>query len=424
MATTRPNFVVVITDDMRDADWQALPRTRSLVAEQGTHFPNFFLTTPTCSPSRASILTGQYAHNHGVVKNDGRRGGYEEFRELHLDDRSIPHRVRRAGYRTGLFGKFMNGTPARGRVPGGWDEWLVSTEQDYYDFETNDNGKPRSFTKENQYSTDVFANRAAEFIEKTGAEQPFLLFFAPKAPHDPATPRRRDRGAFAGAHLERSPDLNEADISDKPQYVRRNNALGLGGLAKLNRNRLESLIAVDDAVARLVRTLEASGRMAQTYLFVLSDNGYMLGSHRLLTKGVPYQRATQVTMAALGPQFGQGVTDRRIAANIDLAPTIADLAGVGLPHADGLSLTGSEERDAVLLQRVGDFRALRTLDALYVKNETGERELYDYVNDPYELDNFLASWSGHAPSAEAEARAAEMASRLADLTRCAGAACR
>ena len=426
MAAPRPNFVVVVTDDMRDSDWQALPKTQALIGDQGTVFPNFFLTTPVCSPSRASILTGMYGHNHGVTRNDGKRRAYDQFRQKDLGRRSISSILRQDGYRTGIFGKFMNGVPEKGGVPGGWNQWLVSTETDYYRFTANENGKTRQFRQKSQYSTDVFRNAASEFIRSTSAELPFLLFFAPKAPHGPSTPARRDRGRFAGASVERSPDFNELDVSDKPGYIRGGSFLAARAMDNLNRKRLETLIAVDEAIEQIVDALSDANRLANTYVFVLSDNGYQLGSHRHVTKGVPYRHSVQVRMAASGPRFAGGGIDNRIAANIDIAPTIAALAGVNVPSADGESLLEPASRDAVLLQRFGGgspYRAVRSERHLYVEHKNGERELYDYRDDPYELDNLLANWNGHMPSPEAETLAADFAARLAALSTCAGATC-
>jgi N-acetylglucosamine-6-sulfatase len=426
MAATQPNFVVVITDDMRDSDWQALGKTRSLVADRGTTFPNFFLTTPICAPSRASILTGMYPHNHGVVQNDGKRGGVAQFAQKEMGDNSVAAAVRDAGYRTGLFGKFMNGISETGEIPGGWNQWLVSSELAYYNFTMNDNGSARRYSRPDDYSTDVIRDRAIEFVRSTESGRPLLLFFTPKAPHGPATPARRDRRTFGKVRVERSPDLNEVDVGDKPAYIRRNAPYDLDELDALNRKRLDSLVAVDDAVEALVGALSETDRLANTYIFVLSDNGYMLGSHRLLGKGAPYRHATQVRMAVNGPAFEGGGVRADLAANIDVAPTIAALAGVQMRKADGVSLLEPARRDAVLLRDFAgrSYRAVRTARYLYVENDGGERELYDYAQDPYELDNLLADWEGHSPAPGAEAIAAGLQSRLKTLDGCAEGTCR
>jgi N-acetylglucosamine-6-sulfatase len=180
-------------------------------------------------------------------------------------------------------------------------------------------------------------------------------------------------------------------------------------------------------VVSLLATVEAEGRLDNTVVFVLSDNGYMLGSHRCEAKGFPYRQAVQVTMMASGPSFASGVTDERVTGNIDIASTIAALAGVSLPEADGVPIAERTPDSEMLIENFGSeargYAGLRSRDRLYVENESGERELYDYVEDPYELDNLLATWSGHTPTAAVETLAAELSERLAGLRGCAGATC-
>lgn len=426
VADARPNFIVVVTDDMRDSDWRALRKTRDLLGASGTTFPNFMLSTPVCSPSRTSLLTGMYTHNHGVALNDGKRGGFSRFKKRNLGDDTIATALRRAGYRTGLFGKFLNGAPPKGDVPGGWDQWLVAIDRNYYKPQMNENGKTRTYGKRSQYSTDILANHACDFLQKTPAETPFLLWFTPRAPHGKYQVRKQDRSVLGGIWRERSPDVNEADISDKPADIRKRKGSRLGNLDSLERKRLELLVATDDAIAGILATVEAEGRLANTVVFVLSDNGYMMGSHRCEKKGFPYRESTQVTMLASGPPFAAGEIDERVVANVDIAPTIAELAGVDLPRADGVSVFDRTRDSVVLLENQRGERSytgLRSAEWLYVENASGEPELYDYTRDPYELDNLLASWNGHTPAPGAEAMAAEMSGLLSALRACAGPAC-
>lgn len=425
-ASAPPNVIVVITDDMRDSDWQALPRTRELVGNIGTTFPNFLLTTPVCSPSRVSLLTGMYAHHHGVWLNDGRRGGMRQFKKQNLGRSTIAAALQGAGYRTGLFGKFLNGTKTKGKIPGGWDRWLVDTSRNYYKPELNQNGKPKIHKKSSKYSTDILAAAARDFIRKTPANQPFLLWFTPRAPHGKHQVRRKDRGTFKGARIVPSPDVGEADVSDKPADIRRRKVPSLRKLAKLERKRLEMLIATDDAVASILATVEAEGRLENTVIFVLSDNGYMMGSHRCVKKGFAYLQSTQVTMMASGGPFASGGVDHRVAANIDIAPTIANLAGVTLPDADGVPLSDRALESEILVEAQRGKRSysgLRSADLLYVEMASNERELYDYTRDPYEIDNLLATWNGHVPAPEDQERAAGMRERLNALRNCAGPTC-
>lgn len=396
IAARSPNIVVIVTDDMRTSDWRALPKTQKLLAD-GTTFPNFFLTTPTCCPSRTSILTGQYVHNHGVLTNEDRgapNGGITAFRRLDLADDTIAAALGRGGYRTAMIGKFLNGYKADDPPVGNWDRWVVPADKGYTDYKLNIDGTSH---QEQRYSTDVLRDEAVRFITETPSREPLLLYFAPRAPHGPATPAARHRKAFPDATIKRSASFNEQDVSDKPQYVQRKDRLGPKDeqrLDELERDRLASLLAVDDAVAAIWDTLKTEGRLDNTDIFILSDNGYLMGDHRMTGKGSPYDASVRVPMIAWGPPFARE-TDRRLVANIDLAPTIAALAGVNLPAADGQSLLDPASRQGILLERFNDgpkpsYQAIRTENLLYVAYETGEKELYDYRRDQHETRNLLA----------------------------------
>jgi N-acetylglucosamine-6-sulfatase len=369
-----------------------------------------------------------YAHNHGVLFNDGRHGGEREFKQNGNEQLTIARRLQEAGYRTGLVGKYLNGFDGGGK-PEGWDVFSPIHNQDY--------------ELRRGYVTDVLRDSAVKFVRSTPADQPLFLYFAPNAPHGPAIPAKRHRGAFAGRGVERDPSFGEADVSDKPKWARR--LSGLSGREKdaldgLERHRLATLLAVDQAVVAIWRALEATGRVENTLVMILSDNGFLMGQHRMGGKQAPYDQVVRVPMLAYGPGFAAG-TDGRLAANVDVAPTVADAAGVALPNADGRSLLQSWDRDVVLIEWfVTDrdvnninmtpasapppYKALRSRDFLYVEWSTGEREYYDYRNDndPYELNNLLADWQGHQPTLDPQ-EAQRLQARLAEVKDCEGAAC-
>jgi N-acetylglucosamine-6-sulfatase len=178
-AQTSPNFVVIVTDDMRAADWEALPQTRALFEEHGTRFENFFVTTSLCCPSRASILTGQYTHNHGVTSS------WKQFVNHGLNDDTFAVALNQAGYRTALIGKYLNGFPAKGHVPPGWDRFEgYENNGEYFGLLVNQNGRAQQYGKK-RYEADVLNARAQDFLGSLGAGEPFLLYLAPKAPHVP-----------------------------------------------------------------------------------------------------------------------------------------------------------------------------------------------------------------------------------------------
>jgi arylsulfatase A-like enzyme len=429
----QPDIVVVVTDDMRSTDWQALPQTRELLGTQGVTFPNFFATTPACSPSRTSILTGLYAHEHGVWLGDDKDAdagitSASVFEMLGLPDRTIAVALQSAGYRTALVGKYLNRFGVKDPVPVGWDQWYSTSSTDYVDFELNENGERVKYRGDDQYGTDVLATKAVDVIAGTPQDQPLFLYFAPKAPHLPSTPARRHATAFSDARLEQDPSIGELEMSDKPAFLRDRSIEDLAALNAEERIRLQALLAVDEAVVRIIDALEAAGRMDNAYIFVLSDHGYAMGQHRWSSKALPYDTVTRVPMIAFGPGFDAGTVDERLVANCDIAPTLAALGGARLGAASGQSLLSEDERSVVLLENrpaaAVPYRGLRSQRWLYVEWDSGERELYDYRNDPFELNNALAEWEGHSPSQANLDRAEIFHERLAQLATCAGRRCR
>jgi N-acetylglucosamine-6-sulfatase len=431
-APRRPNFVVIVTDDMRASDWQALPQTRQLLADGGVTFPNFFATTPACSPARTSILTGQYAHEHGVWIGDikDRKAdvtGASTFDQLGLAEKTIAVALHNAGYRTALVGKYLNGFGIKRSIPPGWDDWYSTSSTDYVDFELNENGAVVNYTGQDQYVTDVLAEKAVETIASAPPDQPLFLYFAAKAPHEPSTPARRHVAAFNDARVAEDPSVGEGDMSDKPAFLRRRRSKEIPVLISEERDRLKSLLAVDEAVVRIIAALESAGRMDNTYIFVLSDHGYAMGQHGWTSKALPYDAVTRVQMMALGPELEAGVIDERLVTNCDIAPTIAELAGATFDAASGRSLLSEGERSVVLLENrpaaAPYYSALRSKQRLYVEWDSGERELYDYRTDPFELDNALADWEGHTPAPGDLELAAVLHDRLALLATCTGSDC-
>ena len=305
---------------------------------------------------------------------------------------------------------------------------------------------PTTYSEESgAYSTDILLDKLLQAIDQTPGDTPLFLLYAPMAPHTPARPAARHSKAFREAALEITPAYSEEDITDKPEYVRKSPVLDAemqNSLTRLQRKRLASLLAVDEAVSSLWDALAAHERLANTYIFFLSDNGYLFGEHRAVAKQVPYDAAVRIQMLAYGPGFAAGTVDNRLTANIDIAPTLASIAGIEAFDADGMSLVDETERDAVLLEAHASpldmeellpdstkrwpptYQAVRTDRYLYTEYETGERELYDYQVDPFELDNLVADWEGHAPSEEAEAVAGLLRARLNELKDCASETCR
>lgn len=394
----RPNIVLILTDDQRwDSLW-AMPRVQQDLAAHGVTFTNAFVVNSLCCPSRASILTGRYSHGTGVYTNHPPLGGVTAFDP----STSIATVLQQRGYRTALIGKYLNGYGGT-EVPPGWGTWDVINVGDgdvhYYDYTLNEDGHTVSFGA-SSYSTDVLADKAVRFA--TTGRQPFFLYFAPIAPHLPAVPAPRDRGSFTHLPTDHPLPSPEADLSDKPPWVRRvaGRPFRFGQMATVNRWQLETLQAVDRAVHQLVTGLKRAGRLKNTLIVFMSDNGFMLGEHGLSGKEAAYEPSIRVPMVVRFDRLGTlPARDPRIALNVDLAPTFADAAGTTMPHADGRSLLDllrhpeDPGRSSFLVEHVGTriptFCAVRTRAWKYVYYADGSQELYDLRRDPLELRNLI-----------------------------------
>jgi arylsulfatase A-like enzyme len=408
---SRPNVVVIVTDDQSvDSIPSAIPvmpflQERAL--DPGDHwvvFEHAFVNTPLCCPSRATMLTGRLSHDTGVVDND--HGGLLD------EDATVASWLDDAGYHTGLVGKYLNGYPF-GRppfVPRGWDRWSAKEQGPvsnlYYDYTLIEQGIPvRYGVGEEDYSTDVFAAQAVEFIREAPFGRPFFLWFAPTAPHPPWTPAPRHAGAFADLVVPEPPSTGEADVSDKPAWIRElapPDAATLDSYPASRRRSYETLRAVDDAVRAVIEELRARGELSRTVIVFTSDNGLAFGEHRWVKKTCAYDECLRVPLLIRMP----GVEHRletAFASTVDLAPTIAGLAGIEPPQdGAGTSLvrllrTGRDEGlgGEVYAEWIGEglpvpgWWALRTPGFAYVELATGERELYALREDPHELVNVV-----------------------------------
>jgi len=447
-AAERPNILFILTDDMDVALLDAMPSVKRLLVDQGTSFPNAFVNVSLCCPSRVSILRGQYAHNHQVRTNQAPDGGYRVFIRQGMETSTVGTWLADAGYRTGYFGKYLNGYPGnqgQTHVPPGWTAWASPVDGDPYgnfNYTMNEDGRLVAYgDAPEDYMTDVLARKADDFI-RAGAGQPFFIHLATFAPHSPATPAQRHADLFPDAEAPRTPSFNEADVSDKPDWVTSRSLLTsrqVNLIDAFHRRRLQSLQAVDEAVAALVATLESTGQLDNTFIFFMGDNGFHLGQHRLAQgKQAPYEEDVRVPFVVRGPGVPHATLAQPV-LNIDLAPTFAALSDAPIPaFVDGRSLvpllgaeppsTDAWRRVALLehwpaaaesadeAQGIPEFAGLHVVDRVYVRYDTGEREYYDLRSDPYQLDNAI----GTLPATD-EAR---LAAWLAAMRACAGDACR
>jgi N-acetylglucosamine-6-sulfatase len=476
----RPNIIFITTDDQTVHDMIALPRTESHVGGNGATFTNSFVSYPLCCPSRATYLSGQFAHNHNVLANTAPDGGYAMLN----DKQTIPVWLQNSNYRTIHVGKMPNGwgSPDPAKVPPGWElpngefyGFVPDPPSAYYGFKLNENGIITQYTP-NDYQTDVYAEKAVEAIDNHLTHPAFntkplymeVHFFAP---HDPAEPAVRHQGLFASALLPKDGTYNEKSTKDKPKWLRRVKRLGGGLRSKIQfryRQRLESLLAVDDAVNAIVSKLAVEGILNETYIVFTSDNGYMQGQHRLHQgKFVAYDPSAKVPLMIRGPGIAPGARSKELVSNVDLVKTFLDISGaspgitvdgrsllpfavdpnlrterpllletgrpIALADPAGASTAGGKrrkksskrvknldlDRTAQLSARVikpPKYRALRTKRYLFVKYSDGGRELYDMRKDPLQLDSVyrdpeyarIVKW---------------FLKRIKKFTRCAGDAC-
>jgi N-acetylglucosamine-6-sulfatase len=485
-ANQRPSFVVIQTDDQTldqlyatfspggGAPIVAMPNTLNLIAARGITFNRYYVSYPLCCPSRVSLLTGRYAHNHNDRGNVPPNGGYTGFKARLAYSHNIATWLQAAGYRTIHVGKFLNGYGDEpfdeGKdVPPGWSAWhtvlSADTHHYYYGYTLNDNGsldgpfgdsgswETREYGERDDfgcplaplngqpclYETDVFSRIASEELFGTSPEQPFYLQLDYTAPHGdfrrPAGPEPATRhyNTFAGAPYphSRSQGFNEGNVNDKPRFIREAPYLSLEDIHTYRvyyQKALESLRAVDDGVKQVIDTLGAMHRLRNTYIILTSDNGFFYGEHRLTGgKFLAYEPSTHLPLLIRGPGIKPGTSTGELAANIDIAPTVLELAGAKADKSiDGRSLapymkdpslrtrrpilfesfvqTNDVEENgggpaaapaarpsatASIVAPPKDYEGIRLGPYKYIEWPDGEKEMYDINKDPYELNNIV-----------------------------------
>lgn len=420
----RPNILFILTDDQA---WNVLGftgrfpflRTPHLdrLAREGAHFLNAFVTTSLCSPSRASFLTGCYAHRHGVRAN--------EQRDIHPSIPTFPQVLQKAGYETAFIGKWHM-RPVSDPRPG-FDEWLSFRGQgEYVNPTLNQNG--REFQQEG-YMTDLLTDYALRWLRRP-RRGPFCLLLWHKAVHGPFTPAPRHQNAFADAELPKPPNFDDT-FAGKPRWLRRGafygqrreqweqsegkpipDALPVGEWNPRNPahlNYLRTLLAVDESVGQVLAALEEMGQLDNTFILFSSDNGFFLGEHRRGDKRLMYEESIRIPLLVRYPPLVRsGVRIEEMVLNIDVAPTLLELAGAPIPKTvQGRSFLPLLRGEKVEWRRswlyeyfqedwlpgVPTMLGVRTERWKYIRypDLPGElEELYDLEKDPYELRNLAA----------------------------------
>jgi arylsulfatase A-like enzyme len=419
----RPNVLVIVTDDARAETVAAMPKTGRWIADAGVTYTNGFATTPSCCPSRASILSGRYVHNHGVLRQQ-------------LGDRldqttTLASELQEAGYATAMAGKFLNRWPLE-RPPPGFDRYALANGG-YYDQPWSVDGATRRVPT---YSTTFIGDRALAFLDEREADdaRPWFLYLATFAPHDPRVPEPKYAHARFPA-LEGVGPAAAPPVAGKPPYLAARTGGRLTEAARVRTAQLRTLLSVDDLVDRVLGRLQATGELDDTLIFFLSDNGYAWGEHRHVGKFVPYTESIKVPFLVRWPgRLPAGTTDDRLVATIDLKPTVLAAAGIRPRDGDvvdGRSLLDGRRRDRLLAEYwrdeanapgIGDWAALRTPVWQYIENydQPGGgtfREFYDLRTDPGMDRNLLADDDpGNDPPAS-------VAAELAAARTCAGVGC-
>lgn len=354
--TNRPNMVFFLTDDLDlelGSMMKPLVRTRQLIGDGGVTFANAYVTTPLCCPSRSSILTGRYVHNVGVFNNSLSGGCSSQHWQRGPERGAFAVDLQKAGYETFYAGKYLNryGHKKAGgvqHVPPGWTNWngLVGNSV-YYNYTLSINGSAEKHgdNPNKDYLTDVLRAKALSFLEgRADRRRPFFMMLSTPSPHAPFTPAIRHRNAFPNVTAPRTPSFNTSVNGTKHWLVRQ--AIHpipedvVSWIDEAYRNRLRTLLSVDDMVVDVLGYLMSKQLLNNTYVFFSSDNGYHLGQFSMpKDKRHIYETDIHVPLLVRGPGVTAGRVEQGVALNVDLAPTFLDLAGLP-PHGDmdGVSL--------------------------------------------------------------------------------------
>jgi N-acetylglucosamine-6-sulfatase len=410
----KPNLLVIMTDDMSRWMLNFMSTVQERMIVDGMEFKQFYAAVPLCSPDRASFLTGQYPHNHQLLTNIA---AARTFHESGLDKNTLATDLRSgASYKTALIGKYLNAYNAFSEgdyVPAGWDHWVGLANADNPTIIANIDGTWSdtgvSTTEEIRWLSD----HADSFI-RANENGPWFCLLSVRAPHGPYTPSADSAHYADDIPLRRSESFDEPDadgMSDKPLGLRWRDALTAEKIAEIEaiqEGALEELQDVDKEVGRLLDIISSTNQAERTYVFFTSDNGFLLGEHRIVDKNLAYQEASILPLVVRGPGVASGSKCDALTSMVDLRATLTNLAGVAGSYAyDGRALTPllsnnglapGAWRKRLLFEAPGfketlGWHALHDARYVYVEWTNGEKELYDMVADPSQLDSIHESRS-------------------------------
>lgn len=418
----RPNIIFILNDDQRyDAMGFLNPELKTpnmdFLAKNGVHFKNAFVTTALCSPSRASILTGQYMHNHGIADNNVKFAPGTFF---------FPQALQEAGYATGFIGKWHMGGETDSPQPG-FDKWISFKGQGNY---LPDDGKGKRYllnidgrrVEQQGYITDELNKFALEFVEGQGKDKPFFLYLSHKAVHADFIPAKRHEGLYAGQDIKLPDTMADTpqNYDGKPMWVKnqRNSWHGVDfpyhstlDIKEYKRRYYQTLGAVDDGIGEILKLLRKKGMLENTLIVMMGDNGFMFGEHGLIDKRNAYEESMRVPLIAFSGGAAKGKVVNDVVANIDIAPTFLALAGVKSPDAkfDGMSFLGqltggatpANWRRSFNYEYYWEYNYPHTPTTFAIRTDRYKliqyhgvwdtEELYDLQSDPRETRNLIAN---------------------------------
>ena len=419
----RPNIIFILNDDQRyDAMGFLDPALKTpnmdRIAREGVHFPNAFVTTALCSPSRASILTGQYMHNHGIADNNIKfRPGTFFF----------PQALQQAGYQTAFIGKWHMGGHSDDPQPG-FNYWISFKGQGEY-LPDAGKGKPRHTlningqrVEQRGYITDELNGFALDWLKQQDKDKPFFLYLSHKAVHADFIPAERHRNTLSRAAIKLPASMADTpeNYKGKPRWVKdqRNSWHGVDfpyhstlNVVDYKLRYNQTLSAVDEGIGQIIATLEQKGMLDNTIVVMMGDNGFMFGEHGMIDKRSAYEESMRVPLIAFGGGMPRGRVMKDIVANIDIAPTFLSLAGVAIPagvKVDGMSyadqLMGRPNprpwRTSLNYEYYWEYNYPQTPTTFALRGERYKyiqyhgvwdtEELYDLQADPREMKNLIA----------------------------------
>lgn len=405
---TQPNIIYVVSDDQPKGLLDAMPFVTNTIKNQGLFFNNGLSPTSLCSPARASILSGNLPNKHGVWTNEPEdNGGWIGFNDNETD--TLATRLQAAGYSTALVGKYINLFKFADTtyIPPGWDQFIsMSAGSDgeggagaYYDYTIIGTSYNQYHgTSEADYSTDVLRNHAVEVVSNTPETRPLFLYFTPWAPHSNYEAAPRHVGTWPLEPASSLPgSFNESNMTDKPQWMQ-DNPLAVEADERQHLTSMhEAVMAIDEACEAIWNALGPT-RQANTIFVFTSDNGKMLGSHRIVKKDMPHRWSAEIPLAIRGPGITPGETNR-VTPHIDVTAYLAEQGGVTGWDIDGKSCIGTgrvgvacQQKDNYKDQKHPGYIGYRTETGLYVEYTNGlGKEYYDYTTDANELNNLIGS---------------------------------